>query len=108
MSGRRRHPRFVPSQSWDGAVRILRDVMVQAEPDGRLTAFGHAPGVAGEQLALDLAGGGQAVSLRVQVIESRPVILDGGVRHRIQLEILEPPPACDEDDTGRVSAEARG
>ena len=82
-------PGLLPPKSWDGAVRILRDVIVQAEPDGRLTALGDAPGVTGEELALELAGGGHSVSLRVQVLESRPVILDGGVRHRIQLEILE-------------------
>ena len=89
MSGRRRHPRFGPAHAWDGAVRILRDVIVQAEPDGRLLALGHVPGVAGEQLDLELAGAGESVSLRVQVIGSRPVILDGGVRHWVRLEILE-------------------
>ena len=40
MSGRRSHPRFAAAQAWDGAVRILRDVMVHAEPDGRLLALG--------------------------------------------------------------------
>ncbi len=89
MSGRRRHPRFAPAQAWDGAVRILRDVMVHAEPDGRLLALGHTPGIAGETLGLELAGAGESVSLRVQVVGSRPVIVDGGVRHWIRLEILE-------------------
>lgn len=89
MSGRRRHPRFAAAQAWDGAVRILRDVMVHAEADGRLLALGHAPGVAGETLRLELAGAGESVSLRVQVVGSRPVIVDGGVRHWIRLEILE-------------------
>jgi hypothetical protein len=106
MSGRRRHPRFAPAQSWDGAVRILRDVIVQAEPDGRLVAIGHAPGVAGEELALELDGGGHSVSLRVQVLESRPVILDGGVRHRIQLEILDPSPEGRATGAEPVRAEA--
>jgi len=89
MSGRRRHPRFAAAQAWDGAVRILRDVMVHAEPDGRLLALGQAPGVAGETLGLELAGAGESVSLRVQVVGSRPVIVDGGVRHWVRLEILE-------------------
>ena len=89
MSGRRRHPRFAAAQAWDGAMRVLRDVMVHAEPDGRLLALGHAPGVAGETLGLELAGAGESVSLRVQVVGSRPVIVDGGVRHWIRLEILE-------------------
>ena len=89
MSGRRSHSRFVPAQAWEGAVRILRDVIVHAEPDGRLLALGHAPGVTGERLDLELAGAGESVSLRVQVIGSRPVIFEGSVRHWIRLEILE-------------------
>jgi hypothetical protein len=89
MSGRRRNPRFAPAQAWEGAVRILRDVIVQAEPDGQLMALGQAPGVAGEELDLELAGAGESVSLRVQVVDSRPVIFDGGVRHWIRLQILE-------------------
>jgi hypothetical protein len=89
MSGRRRHPRFAPTHAWEGAVRILRDVIVHREPDGRLLALGHMPGVAGEQLDLELAGAGESVALRVQVVGSRPVVCDGSVRHWVRLEILE-------------------
>ena len=45
-----------------------------------------------EELDMELAGAGESVSLRVQVVGSRPVILDGGVRHWIRLEILEAVP----------------
>ena len=31
------------------------------------------------------------LALRVRVIESRPVIIDGSVRHRIRLELVEAP-----------------
>lgn len=89
MSGRRRHERFAPAQPWDGAMQVLRDVIVQRDGDAGLVAIGQVPGVVGEQLTLDLAGGGHIVTCRVQVEESRPVILDGSVRHRIRLEILE-------------------
>lgn len=89
MSGRRRHERFAPAQPWDGALKVLRDVIVQEELDGGLVAFGQAPGVVGEQLTLDMAGGGYVVTLAVRVRESRPVILEGRVRHRVRLEVLD-------------------
>ena len=89
MSGRRRHERFAPAQSWEGALRVLRDVIVQDGADGELIVFGGAPGVVDEVMTLDLAGAGQVVTLRVRVAESRPVILDGSVRHRIRLDVLE-------------------
>jgi hypothetical protein len=89
MAGRRRHERFAPAQPWDGAMQVLKDVIVQRDGEAGLVAIGQAPGVVGEQLTLDLAGGGHVVTCRVRVEESRPVILDGSVRHRIRLGILE-------------------
>jgi len=89
MSGRRRHERFAPNQPWNGTIKVLRDVIVQREGGSALVAIGSVPGVIGEQLTLDLAGAGHLVTCRVQVSESRPVIVDGSVRHRIQLDVLE-------------------
>ena len=89
MSGRRKHERFAPAQPWDGALKVLRDVIVQENPAGALVVIGQSPGVIGEVLTLDLAGGGPVATLRVRVQESRPVILEGNVRHRMRLEVLE-------------------
>jgi hypothetical protein len=89
MASRRRHQRYLPATPWEGAFRVLRDVLVQTEHGGGLVAISRAPAVMGEALTLNLAGAGRTVSLRVQVIESRPVIVAGGVRHRIRLDILE-------------------
>jgi hypothetical protein len=38
-------------------------------------------------MSLDLVGAGTAMELRVRVIESRPVIVEGTVRHRIRLNV---------------------
>jgi len=89
MAGRRRHERFAPAQPWDGALKVLRDVIVQEDPAGGLIAIGQAPGIIGEQMTLDVSGAGHVVTLKVRVQESRPVILDGNVRHRVRLEVLE-------------------
>ncbi len=69
-------------------MKVLRDVIVQHDEHGGLVTIGQAPGVIGEQLTLDLAGAGQLVTLKVRVEESRPVILDGSVRHRVRLAVL--------------------
>lgn len=90
MSGRRSHPRFAVASPWDGAMRVLRDVVVDRLDRDELLAVSQAPAVPGETMSLDLVGGGMAMELRVQVIESRPVIVNGAVRHRIRLAVLRP------------------
>lgn len=89
MSGRRRHSRFAPAEPWEGVVTVLHDVIVQGAGSGGLVAFSQVPGVLDEVLTLDIAGGGERVTVRVQVEESRPVLLDGSVRHRLALRVLE-------------------
>jgi len=73
---------------WDGSLRILRDVIVHEEPEGTLVAFSRSPGVVGEELTLHLTGGGRTVRLAVRVLDSRPVVFDGGVRHRVRLDVV--------------------
>jgi hypothetical protein len=88
MAGRRSHPRFAVASPWEGAVRILRDVVVDRTSRDEMMAVSLAPGVLGETMTLDLMGGGATVGLRVKVLESRPVIIAGAVRHRLRLELL--------------------
>ena len=75
MAGRRSHPRFAVANPWEGAVRILRDVVVDRTSRDEVMAVSQAPGVLGETMTLDLMGGGMTLGLRVKVIESRPVII---------------------------------
>jgi len=42
----------------------------------------------GEQLSLELIASVGTIALRVQVLDSRPVIVDGAVRHRVRLGIV--------------------
>jgi hypothetical protein len=89
MSGRRSHARFAVANPWSGDIRILRDVVVDRTERDELLAVSNAPAVIGEVLSLDLIGDGQNVAIKVRVIDSRPVIIDGTVRHRIRLALLE-------------------
>lgn len=101
MSGRRSHPRFAVTTPWDGAMRVLRDVVVDRLDRDELLAVSHVPAVAGEEMSLDLVGAGTSLELRVRVLESRPIIIDGTVRHRIRLSLVQPgveplePPAAE-------------
>ena len=93
MSGRRSHQRYVVSAPWDGAMRVLRDVVIHRTEDNELQAFSHAPAIIGEEMTLDVMGAGTTMGLRVKVVESRPVMIDGAVRHRVRLAVVNAGPA---------------
>jgi hypothetical protein len=92
MSGRRSHPRFAVANPWSGAIRILRDVVIDRTERDELLAVSNAAAVVGEVLSLDLLGGGHNLAIKVRVIDSRPVIIDGTVRHRVRLALPEAEP----------------
>jgi hypothetical protein len=75
-----------------------------------MMAVSQAPGVLGETMTLDLMGGGMTMGLRVRVLESRPVIVAGSVRHRLRLGLLgsgqEAETRVPEAATDSMSAEA--
>ena len=78
-------------------MRVLRDVVVDRTTDNELFAVSVAPGVVGEDMSLELITGVDRRSLRVRVLDSRPVIVSGGVQHRLKLAVIdaytEPPSA---------------
>jgi len=69
-------------------MRILRDVVVDRTSRDELMAVCQVPGVLGETMTMDLMGGGITLGLRVTVLESRPVVIDGAVRHRLRLGMI--------------------
>lgn len=88
MSGRRSHPRYAVATPWDGAMRVLRDVVIQRTDGDELQAVSQVPGISGEEMTLDLMGAGTTLGLRVRVIDSRPVMVEGAVRHSLRLALL--------------------
>ena len=105
MSGRRSHPRFAVATPWDGAMRVLRDVVIHRSESGELQAVSTQAAIAGEEMTLDLVGGGATIGLKVRVIDSRPVMVDGAVRHRIRLTLLDGP-QMDEATASNAVAQA--
>jgi hypothetical protein len=88
MSGRRSHPRLVVIPAAEGHLRLLRDVVVQHIEGGEAIAISRDPGTIGEMLVLELPMDDKVARLHVRVIESRPLIVEGNVRHRLQLEVI--------------------
>jgi hypothetical protein len=88
MSGRRSHPRYAVATPWDGAMRVLRDVVIQRTDGDELQAVSQVPGISGEEMTLDLMGAGTTLGLKVRVIESRPVMVEGAVRHSLRLALV--------------------
>lgn len=89
MTGRRRHERFAMGGQWEGSLRVRRDVVVESNAEGTLAVISDAPAIPEEILTLDLIGERASASLTVQVIESRPVVVDGAVRHSLRLSVLD-------------------
>ena len=93
MAGRRSHPRFAVSTPWDGSMRVLKDVVIHRTETDELLAVSRSAGIAGEEMTLDVMGAGASLGLRVRVLDSRPVIVDGAVCHRMRLALLAEHPA---------------
>jgi hypothetical protein len=70
-------------------VRLYPDVVVEPHGDDEWIAMGREGAIAGETLILDIVHdadhGEVRYRLPVCVIDSRPIILDGDLRHRIRL-----------------------
>ena len=105
MTGRRSHPRFAVATPWDGAVRVLRDVMVQRTGPLELVAVSTTAGLIDEEMSLDMVGGGASLGLKVRVVESTPVVFDGVVRHQLRLAVIgRSPQAAERANTGGLEA----
>jgi hypothetical protein len=90
MADRRRDKRLRLSEPAVGALTAFPDVVVQQGADDEWIGITRQPAVAGEMLVLDVLQSDAVEGeiwrrLPVCVIESRPVIVDGDMRHRIRL-----------------------
>jgi hypothetical protein len=84
MAGRRRHARFEMANA-EGVLRVLTDVSVHRATAGEFVATGCDAAVPGELVTIHIAG---VRDVRARVLDSRPVLLNGSVRHRLRLEAL--------------------
>jgi hypothetical protein len=83
----------------EGILRVFRDVIVRREGLEEWVAISREGATVGETLVLDVDEGEQQVT--VYVIESRPIIVDGDMRHRIRLQAGDMPPILFEQQVRR-------
>ena len=88
MFGRRRDARYVVSSN-EGVLQVARDVSV-IWTDGELIAISSEPATVGELLRIEMIVNGHTEDLAVRVEESRPIVADGAIRHRIRLTRIHP------------------
>jgi hypothetical protein len=89
MAGRRRDQRFVLSVPWEGALRLPTDVVIEQYDEHEVWVVSPSPAHRDEVLTLDTTGSGPVTTVSVRVAESVPVLIDGVVRHRLRLAIVE-------------------
>lgn len=88
MPEQRSDQRFQLVEPAGGELGVLHDVIVQRH-GGEWIAISRAPAIAGETLTLDvfdIEGVETDDRFTVRVVESRPVIVEGRLRHRIRLQ----------------------
>src|SRR5262245_43849907 len=105
MTGRRRETRFLPSRPWSAALQTLDDVVLEESGNGEISVLSAAPARQGDKFILEIATGG--LRLDVTVLRSEPVLVDGSVRHRLQLRSTEAPGA-DADEPSSLTGKAGG
>jgi hypothetical protein len=87
MLGRRSHARCVIPASIEGVLSVSRDVLVRARDCEHVTVVSREPGVPGEKGQLTLPAS-NVESVGVRLSTSRPVVMDGAVRHVLQLQLV--------------------
>jgi hypothetical protein len=88
MSGRRVHYRFGDVNA-EGTLRVLRDVTVRRGGTDELVATSSEPAARGELFTLEPAGAGTAAAIAVCVVDSRPAMVGGRIRHRLRLKAVD-------------------
>jgi hypothetical protein len=89
MSDRRRHARFSVNAGWEGRLRTLEEVVVETQTRDDIWVISRTPALPDERFTLHLTGSGPPALLAVRVAESRPVLIDGGIRNRVHLVVIE-------------------
>ena len=91
MTDRRLDRRFRLIEPSEGNATFFLDVIVEPSGTDEWIAISREPAQVGESLMLDIMIGEPGdrewrEQIAVWVIDSRPVILDGDLRHRIRLQ----------------------
>lgn len=101
MSGRRSHQRFDVHPASTGTLRVNKDIVVQRFGPDELIVTSREPAIPNERMLLHLSDGDPSTGVRVKVVDSQPVIVQGAVRHLVRLHVVGVMSAS--DDTSHVN-----
>ena len=89
MTDRRRNARFSMHLGWEGQLRTLEDVVVESHTPDSVWVISRTPAMPGERFMLHLTDSGPPVLLSVRVADSRPVMVEGMIRNRLHLVVVD-------------------
>lgn len=69
-------------------MQTAEDVSLEKTEAGDVWVVGETPARRGDVFILEVATGG--LRMDVRVLDSEPVLVDGVVRHRLRLKVLDP------------------
>lgn len=69
-------------------MRVLRGVVIERMEHRELVAISQTPAVVGEEMLLELFSGNGSIALKVRVLDSRPLVISGSMRHRLRLLMM--------------------
>ena len=87
MSGRRSHIRFAVSPPTHGVVRVLSDAEIESVGRDEVTVISRETAAVDERIVLEVPGDADDLMVHARVTETRPVIVDGAVRHFFRLHV---------------------
>lgn len=68
-------------------MRVLRDVVIERMEHQELVAISQTSAAIGEEMFLELFSGSGCVALKVRVLDSRPAVIAGSMRHRLRVVV---------------------
>ena len=89
MFGRRSNARLKIAPAARGVLKVLRDVVVQRADAAVIVLLSGEAGVIGELLTLEFADDVEMAAIPGRVADSRPVIVNGSLRHQVRLARLD-------------------
>jgi hypothetical protein len=87
MLGRRSHARVSIETGGEGVLSLTRDISVRVNSHGQLLAISRDAGAIGE--CVRVAVPDERLDIVAEVIESKPVMCDGAVRHQLLLRRID-------------------
>ncbi len=83
------------SPPWAGALHTLEDVVVERIADSDIWVLSPSPLNRDDGLIIEMSNNGLTSGVAVRVAESRPVVVDDRLRHRLRLHVVNDATAAD-------------